>query len=156
MGILDKIIGKKSNEAEKKSEKKPEKPVAAQVAKEKKKTAAKKEEKMKPKSEVAKRKVEKKEDNIAHRILLEPIISEKSTEMGANNKYIFKVIQKASKHEVKEAIEGYYGVQVTKVNTVKILPKKRMHGRTVGYKKGFKKAVVTLRQGDTIGLAEGV
>lgn len=159
MGIFDKIIGKKTDQTEKKSEKKPERPVAVQPVKEKKNPAVKvvkKEEKMKPKKEVAKRKTEKKEENIAHRILLEPIISEKSTEMGANNKYVFKVIQKASKHEIKDAVEGYYGVQVIKVNTVRILPKKRIHGRTVGYKKGFKKAMITLRHGDTIGLAEGV
>jgi large subunit ribosomal protein L23 len=166
MGIFDKIIGKKSVQDEKEPEKKmeeSEKPVTARLstkqvksAKEKKKPAAKKEEKIKAKKEVAKRKVEKKEGNIAHNILLEPVISEKSTEMGVNNKYVFKVTQKASKHEIKCAIEDYYGVQVVKVNTVRIRPKKRIHGRTIGYKKGFKKAIVTLRQGDNIGMTEGV
>ena len=62
----------------------------------------------------------------------------------------------SGKFQIKEAIEGYYGVQVVSVNTIKINPKKRIHGRTIGWKKGFKKAVVTLRAGDTIGIAEGV
>jgi large subunit ribosomal protein L23 len=158
MGIFDTIIGKKSAQEEEKPEKKPEKSTKPATARkeEKKKPAVKKEEKPKAKKEAAKRNIEKKEENIAHNILREPIISEKSTEMSADNKYVFKVTQKASKHEIKSAIEGYYGVQVVKINTVRIRPKKRIHGRTVGYKKGFKKAIVTLRQGDTIGMTEGV
>ena len=110
----------------------------------------------KPKKEVAKRKVSKKDENIAHRVLLENLISEKSTLLAAQNKYVFKVTKDSGKFQIKEAIEGYYGVQVVSVNTIKINPKKRIHGRTIGWKKGFKKAVVTLRAGDTIGIAEGV
>lgn len=105
---------------------------------------------------MAKRKVSKKEENIAHRVLLENLISEKSTLLAAQNKYVFKVTKEAGKFQIKEAIEGYYGVQVVSVNTIRINPKKRIHGRTIGWKKGFKKAVVTLRSGDTIGAAEGV
>jgi large subunit ribosomal protein L23 len=168
MGIFDKIIGKKSAQEEEKPEKKSEhggstpsagaeypkkakeKPVA------KKEKAAKSEKATKPKKEIKERKIEKKEENSAYSILREPVISEKSTEMGADNKYVFKVSPKAGKNEIKSAIEDYYGVQVVKVNTVRIRPKKRIHGRTVGYKKGFKKAIVTLRKGDTIGMTEGV
>ncbi len=76
--------------------------------------------------------------------------------LGAENKYVFKVSQHSGKFQIKEAIEGYYGVKVVAVNTIKIPPKKRIHGRFVGYKKGYKKAIVKLRQGDTIGVAEGV
>ena len=111
---------------------------------------------VKPKKEVVKRKVAKKDENIAHRVLLENLISEKSTLLAAQNKYVFKVTKDSGKFQIKEAIEGYYGVQVVSVNTIKINPKKRIHGRTIGWKKGFKKAVVTLRAGDTIGVAEGV
>ena len=130
-----------------KAEKKSEKPVA------KKAKSAKAE---KPKKEVAKRKVAKKEENIAHKILLENLISEKATMLVAQNKYVFKVDKHAGKFQIKEAVEGYYGVQVVSVNTIKISPKKRIHGRTIGWKKGFKKAVVTLREGDTIAAVEGV
>ncbi|MFA6285690.1 MAG: 50S ribosomal protein L23 [Parcubacteria group bacterium] len=172
MGIFDKILGKteKAEEEIKKPEKKAEKvkvekeikvekkPVSAKAEKEKEKPVkkAKIAKTEKPKKEVAKRKVAKKEENIAHKILLENLISEKATMLASQNKYVFKVDKHAGKFQIKEAVEGYYGVQVVSVNTIRISPKKRIHGRTIGWKKGFKKAVVTLRQGDTIGAVEGV
>jgi large subunit ribosomal protein L23 len=170
MSIFDKILGKKE-----KADKKAAKPEAAKTEKsehgdliataevEPPKKAekiasrkAKSAKTAKSKKEVAKRNVSKKEENIAHRVLLENLISEKSTLLAAQNKYVFKVKKNAGKYQIKEAVEGYYGVQVVSVNTIKINPKKRIHGRTIGWKKGFKKAVVTLRAGDTIGVAEGV
>jgi len=153
MGIFDKIIGKK--EEEKKPEGKPKKAATVKPEKKEKKPVAKKMEE-KAKAKPAGRKMMKREENIAHRIILEPIISEKSTSLGVENKYVFKVSQNSGKFQIKEAIEGYYGVKVVGVNTIKIPPKKRIHGRFVGYKKGYKKAIVKLRQGDTIGVAEGV
>jgi len=166
MGIFDKILGKKEkvDKADKKSEsggststmeveppKKDEKKSEKTATKK-----AKSAKKTKPKKEVAKRKVSKKDENIAHKILFENIISEKSTRLAAENKYVFKVDKNSGKFQIKEAVEGYYGVQVLGVNTVKIKPKKRIHGRTVGWKKGLKKAVVTLREGDTITAVKGV
>jgi large subunit ribosomal protein L23 len=109
-----------------------------------------------PKKPEKARKIVKKEDSIAHKILIEPFITEKSTSLGQFNKYVFKVDRKAGKNQIKEAIQDYYGVEVTKVNVIKIHPKKRIHGRTIGWKKGFKKAVVTLKEGDLIGVADGV
>ncbi|MCX6762857.1 MAG: 50S ribosomal protein L23 [Candidatus Moranbacteria bacterium] len=179
MGIFDKILGKtekaeqKTEKPEKKLEearlperqvkvekkiKTGEKPVSAKAEKEKDKPEKKAKivKTEKPKKEIAKRKVVKKEKNIAHKILLENLISEKATMLASQNKYVFKVDKNAGKFQIKEAIEGYYGVQVVSVNTIKISPKKRIQGRTIGWKKGFKKAVVTLRQGDTIGVVEGV
>jgi large subunit ribosomal protein L23 len=164
MSIFDKILGKSvqggpasggEDKLEKKTVKKTEK-VQAEKEKTKPVKKSKSSKTEKPKKEFAKRKVSKKEENIAHRVLLENLISEKSTLLAAQNKYVFKVTKNAGKFQIKEAIEGYYGVQVVSVNTIKINPKKRIHGRTVGWKKGFKKAVVTLQVGDTIGVAEGV
>ncbi|MDD3487095.1 MAG: 50S ribosomal protein L23 [Candidatus Moranbacteria bacterium] len=165
MGIFDKILGKEEKEekkpakTEKKTEVKKEKP--ADIVSEKKEVAKKEEpKKSKKKPEVKKetkaRKVSKKDENIAHKVLFENILSEKSTMMAAENKYAFKVDKKSGKNQIKEAVEGYYGVQVTGVNTIKIHPKKRIHGRTIGWKKGYKKAIVTLREGDTITAVEGV
>ena len=94
---------------------------------------------------MAKRKVAKKEENIAHKVLLENLISEKSTLLAAAEQICFQGDEGAGKFQIKEAIEGYYGVQVVSVNTIKINPKKRIHGRTIGWKKGFKKAIVTLQ-----------
>jgi large subunit ribosomal protein L23 len=170
MSIFDRIIGKKEEKvedvekkspvvkAEKKTEeKKPQpkadQPLAGTNKASKKKPATKTE---KPKKEIAKRKVAKKEENIAHKVLLENLISEKATMLASQNKYVFKVDKHAGKFQIKEAVEGYYGVQVVSVNTIKISPKKRIHGRTIGWKKGFKKAVVTLREGETIAAVEGV
>ncbi len=161
MSILDRIIGKKEEKIEKPEKEtedvKVEKP--AKLEKKSEKQAPKKVKTVKtekPKKEIAKRKIAKKDNNIAHKVLLENLISEKSTMLVAENKYVFKVHPKAGKFQIKEAVEGYYGVQVVGVNTIRINPKKRIQGRTIGWKKGFKKAIVTLRQGDTIGAAEGV
>ena len=145
--VETKSLDAKSEKTAKIEDKKSEKPVA-------KKAKAAKIEKLK--KEVAKRKVSKKDENIAHRVLLENLISEKSTLLAAQNKYVFKVTKDSGKFQIKEAIEGYYGVQVVSVNTIKINPKKRIHGRTIGWKKGFKKAIVTLREGDSIAAVEGV
>lgn len=163
MAFFDKILGKKEA-AEKpvEKEKKP-KSVGAEKLRRSDKVVRRRSESRpqsasgkKPKKEVKAGKILKKEENIAHRILIEPFITEKSTNLGQFNKYVFKVDQKATKRQIKEAVQDYYGVQVLGVNTIKIHPKKRVHGRTIGYKKGYKKAVVTLRSGDTIGISEGV
>lgn len=102
------------------------------------------------------RKIAKKERNIAHSTLIKPMVTEKSTGLGQFNKYVFKVHPQMNKSRIKSAVEDYYGVGVTSVNIVKIHPKKRIQGRTIGWKQGFKKAIVTLQAGDTIGVAEGV
>jgi large subunit ribosomal protein L23 len=176
MGIFDKIIGKKSakdgpasdgeEKAEKVEKKTPEiktekksEPKKEEMKRAEEKPVAKKakaEKTAKPRKEVKARKVSKKEENIAHKILFENMISEKSTQLAAENKYVFRVAKDAGKFQIKEAVERYYGVQVIGVNTVRIHPKKRIHGRTVGWKKGFKKAVVTLKEGSTITAVEGV
>ena len=143
--------------------KRKEKKIPSAVEKESKKLLKDKEmvvkkagkEKVKEKSSRT-RKAAKKEDNIAYQVLMNPIVSEKSTEIGQFNKYVFKVKPKASKSQIKEAVEGFYGVEVKKVNIIKIKPKKRIQARAVGFKSGFKKAVVTLAEGYTIETAEGV
>lgn len=161
MGIFDRIIGKKSAKdgpapgGEKKPEEKKKKPAPVKAEKKKDKPV-KKSKAEKPKKNFPSRKIAKKEENQAHSILIAPIISEKSTVLGQFNKYVFKVSQRADKSGIKSAIEDYYGVGVTKVNIVKIHPKKRMQGRKIGWKQGFKKAIVTLQEGDTIGITEGV
>lgn len=156
MSIFDKILGKKEELEKPEEEKKPEtikveKKPAAKSAKAEFTRKAKVNKEKKEAKQVSKRKVAKKDENTAHKILLENLISEKATMLAAQNKYVFKVHPCAGKFQIKEAVEGYYGVQVIGVNTVKISPKKRIQGRTIGWKQGFKKAIVTLRQGDAIG-----
>lgn len=88
-------------------------------------------------------------------ILKKPLITEKMTEQGEDlNKYGFLVDRKANKIEIRNAIEEMYGVTVDSVNTMNYLGKQRMRytqaGIIRGKEKDYKKAVVTLVEGDTI------
>lgn len=85
-------------------------------------------------------------------LVLRPIITEKATLLLEQNKYVFEVILKATKPEIKAAIESLFDVKVTSVNTIRPPRKKRRVGKFVGYKPQYKRAVVTLRTGDSITL----
>ena len=87
---------------------------------------------------------------IAFFILKEPIISEKGARLEQQGKYLFKVFPRANKSNIKRAIEELYKVHVEKVNIVKVPGKKRKVGKTEGEKPGYKKAIVTLRERETI------
>ena len=91
-----------------------------------------------------------KESRIAWRILREPHVTEKSADLTKLNKYVFKVIGNPSKPEVKKAIEETHGVHVEKVAKISLPGKKRRRGRHIGWKPGYKKAIVTLRKGESI------
>lgn len=92
----------------------------------------------------------------AYRIIKEPHITEKATFLGEQNKYVFKIPPFANKIEVKKAIEALYGVKVKDVHLVHLPPKRRRLGRHEGWRgglrKGFKKAIVTLAEGEKIEL----
>lgn len=92
---------------------------------------------------------------IAHKVLVEPLITEAATAAMEMNKYSFKVAPDARKEQIKAAIEGLYKVKVLSVNTVNNHRKFRNYGRTPGWKAGFKKAIVTLKAGDSIELFKG-
>jgi len=83
-------------------------------------------------------------------ILESPHISEKGTYLQSNNKYVFKISSNAVKPSVKNAVEGTYNVKVSKVNIISVRPKPRRRGATAGLKKGYKKAIVTLAEGEKI------
>jgi large subunit ribosomal protein L23 len=85
-------------------------------------------------------------------LILKPIVSEKATILLEDNKYVFDVALKATKIDVKAAIESLFDVKVVKVNTSRPPRKKKRVGRFVGFKPQYKRAVVTLAQGDTITL----
>jgi large subunit ribosomal protein L23 len=93
--------------------------------------------------------------DLASRVLIEPWITENATAMLELNKYVFKIAPKATKKEVKKAVEDLYKVKVIAVNTVKIPRKSKTQGRTQGWKSGFKKAIITLKEGDKIEFFEG-
>lgn len=77
-------------------------------------------------------------------LVVQPIISEKATLLMEQNKYVFQVVLKATKPEIKAAIESLFNVKVKAVNTSRPPRKKRRVGRFVGYKTQYKRAVVTL------------
>lgn len=101
-----------------------------------------------PKAPVVETKKEKRK--ISSFSLSLPHISEKAGMLGAQNKYVFKVIPGATKHGVKESVEEQYGVLVKKVAIIKVLAKSIHVGKGQGQKPGYKKAVVTLKEGHTI------
>ncbi len=89
-------------------------------------------------------------------IIRRPVITEKSNAAKlASNKVTFEVDPKANKAEIKKAIEKLFKVKVTKVNTVTLPGKKRRFGANVTQEARWKKAVATLKAGDTIDFFEG-
>lgn len=86
----------------------------------------------------------------AYLILKSPHIAEKASQLYEMNQYTFKVYPEANKTEIKKAIEGVYKVNVLKVRTSKVPRRKRRLGKTIGWRKGYKKAVVTIKKGQEI------
>jgi large subunit ribosomal protein L23 len=83
-------------------------------------------------------------------LFLYPRISEKSARLADRNKYVFNVPQSSNKVEIKKAVERTYKVKVLQVNVVNNQGKQVNFGRFSGKRSGFKKAIVTLREGDKI------
>ncbi len=88
-------------------------------------------------------------------VLIRPVISEKSYQQIAQNQYTFRVHKDAHKTQVRQAVEQLFEVKVERVNIVKVQAKPKRRGRILGSKKGWKKAVVQLRKGDSIEIFEG-
>ena len=86
-------------------------------------------------------------------IIKAPIITEKSANIASNERtYVFNVDVKANKSQIKDAIEKIFNVKVEKVNTVNVHPKKKRVGRYAGMTNKYKKAIVTLVNGNKIDL----
>ena len=86
-------------------------------------------------------------------IIKAPVITEKSTTIASNEKsYVFKVDVKANKSQIKDAIEKIFNVKVESVNTVNVHPKKKRVGKYSGMTNKYKKAIVTLKDGNKIDL----
>lgn len=88
----------------------------------------------------------------ARQIIIRPIISERSFDMQEFNRYTFEVDKRASKIQIAQAIEEIFDVKVVKVNTINVKAKPKRVGRSMGLSRTWKKAVVTLKDGDTIEL----
>ena len=96
----------------------------------------------------------------ATQIILRPVISEKSMDQSTVNKYTFAVADDANKMQIKDAVEELFKVTVVNVNVLttkrKEKSRNRRRGRQVGYTSPWKKAVVTVKAGDSIEFFEGV
>jgi large subunit ribosomal protein L23 len=155
MGILDRITGKKPASG-KSTVKKEVKPKAIKKAPNQENVLDMVQE---PVAAVDEKKavVLKTDTGRAHHILHNYHLSEKSNLMSATGRYVFKVSKAANKLEVKKAVENVYDVHVTDVNMVTAKGKIRRSGRVTGKTSDWKKAYVTLKNGEKIsGLAEGV
>jgi len=92
----------------------------------------------------------------AHRVLQHPLVSEKAAVAEANSVYTFVINRKASKDAVRQAIKDIYGVSPDRVRMINVEGKKARHGRSLGRRGDWRKALVTLPKGQTISAHEGV
>ena len=88
--------------------------------------------------------------------IISPNITEKSTSMSEFNKVVFKVNKKANKNFIKKSIEKIFKVNVIKINTINIKGKTKLVRNRKSFKTGYKKAIVTLKKGQSIDLATGI
>ena len=88
-------------------------------------------------------------------VLLAPVVSEKSYSQIADRKYTFKVHADAHKTQIRQAVEELFGVKVAEVNVVKVPAKPKRRGLIKGTRPGWNKAVVQLREGESIEIFEG-
>jgi large subunit ribosomal protein L23 len=92
----------------------------------------------------------------SHQIIRRPLVTEKSTQQKeANRQYAFEVDRSANKIEIQSAVERLFKVKVLQVRTCNVLGKIKRLGRRYGKRPDWKKAVVTLKEGDRIDFFEG-
>jgi large subunit ribosomal protein L23 len=88
-------------------------------------------------------------------VLLSPVVSEKSYSLLEDRKYSFRVHQDAHKTQIRQAVEELFGVKVQAVNVIKVQSKPKRRGMVRGRRPGWKKAIVQLREGESIEIFEG-
>ena len=88
--------------------------------------------------------------------IISPNITEKSTSLSEYNKIVFKVHKNANKNSIKKSIEKIFKVNVVKIHTINLKGTTKMIRNKKTFKSGYKKAIITLKKGQTIDLAAGV
>jgi len=151
MALFNFFKKKEKGKEKKKSEKKIKKPLEKKV-KTKSVEKVKPVEKIKPEEKIKpiEPKIKKKISEKAHKVLCSPHITEKAADFEKQNKYIFKVWPKTNKVEIKESVEGVYGVDVMAVRIINVPRRQRRLGRHKGWRKGYKKAIVKVKEGQKI------
>ncbi len=89
-------------------------------------------------------------------VIIRPIVSEKSYALAAVDRYTFRVHPKAHKTEIRQAVERLFDVRVVEVRTMNVRPKPKRRGVTSGRTRAWKKAVVQVREGDSIPVFAGL
>jgi large subunit ribosomal protein L23 len=89
-------------------------------------------------------------------VLLAPVVSEKSYNLVEERKFAFKIHPDAHRTQVRQAVEQLFDVHVERVNILKVQPKPKRRGLIKGTRPGWKKAIVQVREGETIPIFEGL
>jgi large subunit ribosomal protein L23 len=139
MGILDKVTKKDESKKATKKSKKTSKASGAKKDSKKKKDAVK--------ADI---------HSSAYKILVQPHVTEKAAQFEANGKYVFRVAISSTKDDVKKAIRKVYGVSPRKVHMINVLGDKSRSGHKNRKPASYKKAIVTLKDGESIQIYEGV
>ena len=88
--------------------------------------------------------------------IISPNVTEKATSLSEYNKIVFKVHKGANKNSIKKSIEKIFKVKVVKINTINLKGKTKMVRNKKAYKPSYKKAIVTLKKGQSIDLSTGI
>jgi large subunit ribosomal protein L23 len=89
-------------------------------------------------------------------IIRHPVITEKTTIMSEQGKYVFDVLSSANKTSIKGAVEAIFGVKVSKVNILNVKGKVKRFKGILGVRQGYKKAIITVLDGQVIDFSGGV
>ena len=89
-------------------------------------------------------------------VLLGPIVTEKATSLSEHGQIVFKVRMDASKVQIRKAVERLFDEKVTRVNTIHVTGKTKLFRQTLGRRSNYKKAVVTLAEGQNIDYLAGL
>ncbi len=87
-------------------------------------------------------------------VIIRPVLSEKSTDLAEENKYVFQVAMNANKHLIKKAVKEIFNVNPKKINVMKVRGKRKRVRHQYGYTTSWKKAIVTIAKGEKIELFE--
>ena len=91
-----------------------------------------------------------------YNIIMSPVITEKATKISENNQYVFKVSISSDKKTIKQAIEKLFKVKVKSINTSKVKGKTKVFKGTKGKRADYKKAIVSLKEGENLDYSGGV
>ncbi len=91
-----------------------------------------------------------------YEIIKQPVVTEKTTKISENNQFVFKVQNTSSKLDIKKAVEKIFKVKVKSINTIKIKGKTKVFKGTKGKRNDYKKAIITLKSGETLDYSGGI